>query len=385
MRLTRRQWLACSGLSLLTACRRAKATGYPGYALIATSGDKSLGVVDLTSFSLKPAIPLGAAPTAVVPHPSGDRSYILTPSTGSVHLIDNQLRRAASRRLADVLSELRITPDGKRVVAVSPGTRELIEADPASLRVLGRHKLSAEPIGLDVAISGKVAVSTGAHRYVELIDLTTGRHTQTSMLGEIGAVRFRGDGQTLLVANLPNRALVVLSVPDLQTIAELPLAMKPENLCFNFDQGQLFVSGEGMDAVAIVFPYTPLEVEQTILAGRDPGVMACSASPGEGDLFVASQTGSDVCILNIDTRKMLGVVEVGLKPTYITTTPDSQYALILDELSGDMAVIRIPAIRTYHAPGGSSGYWLPRLPASLFTMLPVGDKPVHAAIVPRVA
>ena len=381
--MTRRQWLVCSGLSLLTGCRRAKATGYPGYALIATSGDKSLGVVDLTSFSLKPAIPLGAAPTAVVPHPSGNISYVLTPSTGSVHLIDSQLRRPASHRLADVLSEIRITGDGKRLVAVSPGTRELIEADPASLRVLARHKLAAEPVGLDVAIANQVAISTGAHRYVELIDLATGRHTQTSMPGEAGVVRFRGDGQLLLVANLPDRSLSALSVPDLQTIAELPLAMKPENLCFNSDQGQLFVSGEGMDAVAIVFPYTPLEVEQTILAGRDPGIMACSASPG--DLFVASQTGSDVCILNIDTRKMLGVVEVGLKPTYITTTPDSQYALILDELSGDMAVIRIPAIRTYHAPGGSSGYWLPRLPASLFTMLPVGDKPVHAAIMTRAA
>lgn len=383
--MTRRQWLACSGLSLLTACRRAKATGYPGYALIATSGDKSLSVVDLTSFSLKPAIGLGAAPTAVVPHPSGNISYALTPSTGSVHLIDSGLRYLTRDRLADVISEIRVTPDGKRLLAVSPSSRELIEADPVSLRVLARHKLAAEPIGLDVAVTGQAAVSTGAQRYVELIDLTTGRHRQTAMPGEVGAVRFRGDGQMLLVANLPNRSLTVLSVPDLQTVAELPLAMKPENLCFNFDQGQLFVSGNGMDAVAIVFPYRPLEVEQTILAGRDPGVMACSASPGEGDLFVASQSGSDVCILNIDSRKMLGVVEVGLQPSYITTTPDSQYALILDELSGDMAVIRIPSIRTYHAPGGSSGYWLPRLPASLFTMLPVGDKPVHAAIVPRAA
>lgn len=381
MRMTRRQWLACSGLSLLTACRRAKATGYPGYALIATSGDKSVAVLDLTSFSLKPAIELGAAPTAVVPHPSGDRSYALTPATGSVHLIDNQLRRATSRRWADVLSEIRVTPDGKRVVGISPNNQELIEADPASLRVLARHKLAAEPVSLDIASTGQVAISTGAHRDVELLELTTGRHTQATMPGEIGLVRFRGDGQLLLVANLQDRSLSALNVPELQTIAELPLAMKPENLCFNFDQGQLFVSGDGMDAVAIVFPYTPLEVDQTILAGRDPGVMACSASPG--DLFVASESGSDVCILNIDSRKVIGVVEVGLRPTYITTTPDSQYALILDELSGDMAVIRIPAIRTYHAKAGSSGYWLPRLPVSLFTMIPVGDKPVHAAIVPR--
>jgi hypothetical protein len=92
-------------------------------------------------------------------------------------------------------------------------------------------------------------------------------------------------------------------------------------------------------------------------------------------LFVGSSTGSDVCILNIDTRKVMGFVEMGGRPSLITTTPDSQYALILDQLSGDMGVIHIPAIRLNRLKTG----------AALFTMLSVGSRPVDLVVVPRLA
>jgi hypothetical protein len=67
-------------------------------------------------------------------------------------------------------------------------------------------------------------------------------------------------------------------------------------------------------------------------------------------------------------------VEVGQKPAFITVTPDDQYALVLDEQSGDMAVIHVPAIRANRTKTG----------ASLFTMLAVGNRPIHAAVVPAV-
>ncbi|HEX3682887.1 MAG TPA: hypothetical protein VHU83_10125 [Bryobacteraceae bacterium] len=372
MKTTRRGWLA---LALLSACGRKKATGYPGYALIATAGENSVAAVDLTSFRLVKQIELGAQPRAVLP--AQNRSLVLTPSTGSVQVVDAGLRRVSSHKLADEVSAIRLTPDQKQVVALAVHSRELIIADAASLKVVRRHKLAAEPVALDVASTPYAAVSTREQSAVELFHLETGQRWRAQLPGEIGAVRFRADGQLLLVASLADRSLAALQVPGLQTIAELPLGMAPENLCFNGDAGQLFVSGEGMDAVAIVFPYNTLEVEQTVLAGRDPGVMACSVNPAY--LFVASHSGSDVCILDVDSRKVIGIVEVGQKPAYIAITPDSQYALVLDEASGDMAVIHVTGIRlTAEANRMKSG-------AALFTVVPVGAQPVQAAIVPRSA
>jgi DNA-binding beta-propeller fold protein YncE len=222
-----------------------------------------------------------------------------------------------------------------------------------------------------------VAVASGPQGLIELFDLA-GRRSEARLPGRVGQVRFRSDGKLLLIANHHDRALTVLAVPSLEIVAELPLAMQPRNLCFSADQGQLFVSGEGMDAIAIVFPYDMLEVEQTVLAGRDPGVMACSAVPNY--LFVASASGSDICMMNVDTRKVIGIVEVGQRPAYIGITPDNRYALVLDEDSGDLAVIYIAGIRQNTLQ--TDRY---KTAGALFTLLPVGNKPVHIAVVPKMA
>ena len=371
MRITRREWLL--GSLALGACGRKKATGFPGYALVSTAGENSLAVVDLTVFQLVRQIGLEAAPAMVLS--ASESSFAMTPETGSVHVIDRALTRVSSHRLADELSAIQLTPDEKRLLAISSASREVILVDSASMKVIRRHKLEGPPTSLDVALTSYAAVSTGSQGAVELFHLETGRNWRARIQGKIGAVRFRADGELLLAANLRDQSLTALNVPALQVVADLPLAMQPENLCFNSDAGQLFVSGDGMDAIAIVFPYDTLEVEQTVLAGRDPGVMACSANPAY--LFVASHSGSDVCILDVDSRKVIGIVEVGQKPAYIKVTPDNQYALVLNELSGDMAVIRVTAIsRSSKANRTMSG-------ATLFNMIQVGSKPIHAAIVSK--
>lgn len=379
--LSRRQWIAASGLALAASCTRKKAGGYPGYALIATAGENSLAAVDLMSFRLWKTVGLGAAPTAVVSSSDGSRNYVLTPATGSVHLLDGQLKKIASGRMADSLSEIRPMLDGKRILAIATaGKSQLIEADADSLAVVRRHAISDRPISMDVAPNNYAAISTGKAGGVELFNLTTGQHVRAQMPGEIGAVRFRPDGRRLLVANFHDRSLTVLDVPTLQVIADLPLAMMPENLCYSADLGQLFVTGAEMDGVAIVFPYEPLEVEQTVLAGRTPGVMACSGLPPY--LFVASRDASDVSILSVRTRKMVGVVEVGQRPGFVAITPDSRYALVLNESSGDMAVIHIPAIQSHKLTPSMS---LSTMVGPLFTMVSVGERPVSASIIPRVA
>jgi YVTN family beta-propeller protein len=150
--------------------------------------------------------------------------------------------------------------------------------------------------------------------------------------------------------------------------------MEPANFCFNDDGGQLFVSGPGMDAVSIVYPYNT-ELAETILAGRGPESMSASADPAY--LFVANPQSGTVTVLDIDTRKLVAVAQVGGDPGQILFTPDSQYALILNRGSGDLAVMRIRSLRT-SADGKTRRYTSP----PIFTLIPVGSGPVSAAVVP---
>lgn len=363
--ISRRRWLGTmTAAGLSAACGRRKATGFPGFALVATAGSSSIAAIDLMSFHLTKTIALSSPPSAITG--AEDRSYVLTPSNGSVHIIDSRLNLVQSQRIAEGLSALRLTSDGERLLALTPG--ELIVIQATSLRVVQRHRLNSLAFDIDVWRDSRVAISSKNEGRVELIDLSNGHRQHVQMPGEIGAVRFRDDGQVLLVANWHDRSLTAIDVPTLQTIADLPLAMRPENLCF-WGTGQLFISGSGMDGVAIVYPYHTLQVDQTLLAGHEPGVMASCESPAY--LFAASRAGSSVCVVSVDVQKTIGYVEVGLEPRFITVTPDNQYALVLNRASGDMAVIRIPSIRANRFKTG----------AALFNMVPVGEQPVAAAII----
>ena len=369
--MTRRDCLTIGAAMLSAACTPIKRTGYQGFALIATSGENALAVVDLTNFRLFKTIPLNGAPTAVIP--ATQWNYILTPATDSVHILDRNLSLTSSHRLGEGISEIRLFPDATAFVAAARQSREIIVADPKSLQIRRRTKLPAEPVALDVSNDGHIAVSTGDHGTIEILHPATGEHKNIEIGGRVGNIRFRGDGQMLLAARPNERSILGIDVATQKPVAELPLAMEPEHLCFTADQGQLFVTGKGMDGVAIIFPYQTMEVEQTLLATRNPGFMATSDEPDY--LFIASTNGSDIGILNIDTRKLMGFVDVGGQSEFIAVTPDNRFALVLNKTTGTMAAIYIPAIKATREKKGPS----------LSALVDVGAEPVHLAVVSREA
>ena len=377
--MTRREYLALSALAVATNCGRKRGAGFAGHALVATAGENSVTAVDLSLFRLRAQIPLNGAPRAVLTGP-GKTSFVLTPGEGSLHRLDPDFQLTASKKLADQLAGFALSPDGSRLWAISGANREAFELHPATLQIARRWKLAAQPTALDVALDGSVAIVSGDSGSVERIDPGSGQRSRAELASTLGEVRFRRDGKLLVVADKGNRAISMLDSPALRKIVDLPLAMRPDHLCFDMPGGQpggqLFVSGEGMDGIAIVFTYDTLIVEQTVLGGRDPGAMVCSTNPSY--LFLASPDTSDVSILNVDSRKMIGMVEVGKRPGFVAVTTDSQYALVLNEGSGDMAIIHVGAIPRKL---GDAARMRSKSAASLLTVLPVGANPVHLTIV----
>ena len=96
--------------------------------------------------------------------------------------------------------------------------------------------------------------------------------------------------------------------------------------------------------VAILYPYTT-EVAETVLGGKAPGAMMCIDTPPY--LFVANPPAGTVTVLDIDTRRLVAVMGVGQEPGEMLITPDGQYAVVLNQRSGDVAVARgaFPAVR----------------------------------------
>jgi YVTN family beta-propeller protein len=374
------------GLSSLISCGgHNRATGFSGYAFIANQEGGAIAAVDLEVFAVARHIRVDGSPTAVVSNPRSTRVYALTPDNGSVHEIGaGNLTFARKLQVAATALEMRLSAAGDALYVLCKRPRQLVRLALDPLQIGWIIPLPEDPSAFDISPDGNsAAVSSGAGCSITFVDLATRRSfPPLRTTGEIGLVRFQpfhgadraqSDSRQLIAANVSQRMLSIFHVPSRRLEVNLPLAVRPDHLCFKSDGGQVFITGEGMDAVVAVYPYYTPQIRETVLAGHGPGAMAASTSPAY--LFVANPKSGNVSILDIETSNVLAVTPVGAEPSCIVITPDDQYALVLNQASGDMAVIRIPNVTRAAA---EQRRWKK---GPLFMLIPIGSKPVSAAVV----
>jgi YVTN family beta-propeller protein len=365
--LSRRHLLA-SPLAL-TACRKEKANGFDGYAFVANQEGQAIAAVDLTAFVVAKHIRIDGRPKAVLAHPTREAVYALGTGNGALYEIDPaQLAFRRKVTLTTDLVDLQLSDNGE-LWALSREPQRLLLLDPATLRPTRQVTLPAEPVSLCLAQREPWALVTYEKHPPTLIHRTECRiSAQFALPHPPTLAAFLSHGRAIVFAARQAQLLSLYELPSLRHLTHLPLALQPEQFCFKPDGGQLFITGRGLDAVVVVYPYRG-EVAETVLAGRAPGAMTAASTPDVDFLFVASPTRNDVSILDIVTHKTIAVVSVGQDPGFLTVTPDNQYVLVLNRMSGDMAVLRIKSI----VPNRNKT-------APLFTMIPVGSRPVQAVV-----
>ncbi len=373
--IARRGFLALSLGALAAvseeACsRRRRGPGFRGYAFVANEEGNAIAAVDLEAMAVARQIPLSGAPTQVIAAKKRPFVYALAAATGTIHEIAlDRLNATRAVRVEASAMAMRMAFDESALYVLAREPRTLIRLNLAAMTVDFKLALPEEPVDFALSPDGKNA-AIGFKADVRLVDLAPRKLLAAAGTGDFGAVRYLADGSILIAADRGERRLSLYDVraanaaaPPL--ITHLPLAVRPDNLCFNSDGGQLFVTGEGLDAVVIVFPYRTPEIAETVLVGPNPSAMAAS----QAYLFVANPSAGNVSILEINSRKVVGVVSVGSDPGFIAVTPDDQYALVLNRQSGDVSVLRVAAITKNRERR-----------ASLLTVIPVGSKPVSAAV-----
>jgi DNA-binding beta-propeller fold protein YncE len=344
MQISRRRWLLGASVVPLGGCgheRKSTSYGYRGFAFVANSEGKAVAAVDLNAFAVARHIALDANPIQMVDDPARPLVYAVMPASGEIAAIGvdklevvRKVRVGAQPGFAKMSGS-----DGRYLWVLCRAARQLVRIPAAEFRQPDlRIQLPAEPADFDFGPAGRVAVSLGAQ--VGLYDGNSGK--QVAMLplpgGEAGGLVFRKDGRQLLVADRAAHQLTIYDMATSRTLASLPLAVRPDHICAKADGGQVFISGEGMDAVVTVYPYQT-EVANTMLAGRSPGAMAVSAAWDY--LLVANPASDNVTIVSISNQRVLAVAPVGKRPEFIAVTPDGNYALVLNRESGDMAVLHL--------------------------------------------
>jgi YVTN family beta-propeller protein len=363
------------------ACTRPKAQRFFGYCFVANHDSRSIGVVDLTRFRTRRQIPLDAAPSQVLARPKTTQAYVLAPANGTIYEIEAGLLTITRRvRAGNTAIAMRLSRDGKALWVLYRDPAGLVEIPFQTMRPGRRIRLSAAPVDFDLSreTDDACVVSTSA-RTIAVVSLAQSAVSRTIQAAtEPCIARFRLDGSQLITGSQPDRSLTIYDVPTGKTVVRLPLSIAPREFCFTADGGHLYVSGDGMDAVVSVFPYRT-EVWETLLAGHAPGVMAIAESDRPpAYLLVANPDADRLTVLDVETGNLVALVQVGQEPRTIVITPDNEYALVLNEKSGDMAVIRIFSLGGNQVGGDRVKRYKS---APLFTMIPVGERPVSAAVV----
>jgi len=224
------------------------------------------------------------------------------------------------------------------------------------------------------------AIGSRQDRTITIAPLRGGAGIRSIPTGtEPSLLCFRRDGKQVLAGSAPERNLSIFDVATGKTVVRLPLPLAPRFFRSNTD-GWLFITGEGIDGVVIVFPFTT-EVWQTVLAGHAPGAMTVYPTPTNQEyLLVANPESDTITVLDRDSAKLVGVIGVGQSPCQILLAgpdrPEEQFVLVVNQKSGDLAVVRILALIE---PQLASK---PRFKSvSLLTMIPVGEGPVSADVV----
>ena len=358
------------------ACGRRKARAFPGYCFVANQQGRSVAAVDLTRFQVRKQIPLDAAPAAVVRHPVLPRVYVLAPETGTVYEIEaGPLAVTRRARAGNAAAAMQVSPGNDALWVLYRDPPALVEFPFASFRPGRRIRLASVPDSFDFSTRNQAAIASRRDGTLVVASLSRAAIERTIAVGaEPSLACFEWDGRQLIAGSQSERLLTIFDVATGKVVVRLPLPLEPRHFCFNSDGGQLFVSGDGLDAIVIVFPYTT-EVDQTILAGHAPGAMAVT-SRQPPYLMVANPESNGITVLDVDTREFVAVVQVGQEPRHILVTPDEEYVLVLNEKSGDLAVIRTLSLA--QTPTGRQRRYKS---APLFTLIPVGERPVGGAVV----
>lgn len=367
---SRREFLAAGGL-LAAGCAGKHAEGYRGVAYVAVAGSRSIAALNLLPFSPRRSIPLSCEPSILIADPDPNKPIAFAAGkaddgTSILERVDLSAGRTVARVTVGSGNPV-VRKDSRGFIWTSAGETKLHAWSAAGLRPMAQLSLAARVVDFDIAPGQPLACACLEGGLAQFVDLAKGRVFEPLRLGaDATAIRFRWDGRVAMAALRSESILSVIDTPSRRIMTELPLALRPDHFCFKSDGGQLFITGEGRDAIVIVYTYQT-EIAQTSLSGREPGQMACSSTPSY--LFVSNPAAGSVSVFDTETQKVVAVTGVGVQPGPIVVTPDQQYALVLNQGSGDVGVIRIASIRQ----GGQRK-------APLFTMIPVGGTPVAALV-----
>ena len=292
----------------------------------------------------------------------GKVRIIQTNSAGdNVHIID-----PATNKVVGEISGIEVghgaatSPDGSHIYISNEADSTLDVVDGRTLRVTNKVPLSGHPNNIAASRDGRrvyvsIAQAPGA---VDVVD--------TAMLKKVKSIPVKGavhntyvtpDGKFVVAGSIAGKNITVIDASNEEPlwVLDFDLGVRP----ITFEKGadgstkRMFVQLSNFNGFAVVDFATHKETNRIQLPAIRPGKKEVLEGGNDSHglavtadvktLVVNSRLNSAVYMYSLPDLKLLGSVDVGTAPDWVTLTPDGKTAYVANAGSNNVSVVDIAA------------------------------------------
>jgi YVTN family beta-propeller protein len=298
------------------------------------------------------------------PPPTTKVRIIQTNSAGdNVSIID-----PATNKVVGEISGIEVNhgaagaPDGSRLYISNEAESTLDVVDGKTLKVTNKIKLSGHPNNIGASKDGKrvyvsIAQAPGA---VDVIDTATLQRVKSiNVKGSVHNTYVTPDGKFVVAGSIAGKSITVIDqkTEDIAWTLDFDLGVRPLTFESNPDGStkRIFLQLSDFNGFAVVDFATHKEVARIELPklapGKAPFMSGGNVSHGlavtaDGKMLVVnSRLNSAVYMYSLPDLKVIGSVDVGHAPDWVTLTPDSKFAYVANAQSNSVSVVDLKNLK----------------------------------------
>ena len=298
-----------------------------------------------------------------LPLAAGTIRIIQTNSAGdSVHIIDPATDRVTGEIAGiEVNHGAAAAPDGSRFYFSNEAEETLDVADPKTLKVVRHIKLSGRPNNISISRDGKrvYAAIIQAPGAVDVIDTGSMERVKTIPLkGGVHNTYVTPDGRYVVAGSVVGKLLTIIDQKTEEPVWNLPFDQGVRPIAFEVNADgstrRLFIQLSNVHGFAVVDFAARKEVTRVNLPAGPPGKKpdidqtpshGIGVSPDGKTLWVDSSLNNKVYVYSLPDLKLLGGVEVGRTPDWLTFTPDSAKVYVSNAGANSVSAIDVKAMK----------------------------------------
>lgn len=297
-------------------------------------------------------------------HPKLKPRIVQTNSAGdSVHIIDPETNRVVGEiHGIEVGHGAAAAPDGSRIYVSNEAESTLDVVDGSTLRVITHIPLSGHPNNISSSPDGRrvyVAIRTDPGA-VDVIDTASLKLAKTIPIdGGVHNTFTTPDGRYVIAGTIVGKNVTVIDAATEEVVwkKDFDLGVRPITFDTNLDgtTRNMFVQLSGFNGFAVVNFATREEIARIELpklgSGKEPVLEGGNESHGmavtadNSVLVVDSRLNSAVYMYSLPELSLLGSVDVGTSPDWVTLTPDGRRAYVANAGSNNVSVVDIQGLK----------------------------------------